>query len=240
MRILDEYNFIDARDYLLLPVFLFLLILLAMLGSKNYNPANRKLFVIVFSCKLLFAVIYAMVYQYYYKGGDTSYYFSSAVNLNAEVKGNLWLWFKMVFYPFNSLAIERQFFTTISPAFLDVDVNYFPVRLASLINVFTFNTYINTSLVFSAISFIGIWRNFIVFEKLYPTLRKQFIISFLFLPSVLFWASGISKDTICYGAFTLFTSYFLQIYLLKEHTLKNFFWLFISALIILAIKPYIL
>ncbi len=239
MRNITEYNFIDSRDYVLLPIYFVGLIFIALILGRSNKALNKKIFIISFALKLIFAIIFSLVYQYYYKGGDTSYYFVTGTNLNLESK-DFGVWLRMVFMPFDSLEKYRELFSTIPIPFLYIDANYFPGRIVAFLNVFTFNTYINTSMLFSSLSFIGIWRNFLIFERLYPTLRKYFVFSFLLLPSILFWASGISKDTISYGAVSLFTSYFLQIYFLKEHNFKNILMLVFSALIVFAIKPYIL
>jgi hypothetical protein len=100
-------------------------------------------------------------------------------------------------------------------------------------------TYLPTAVIFAAISFIGVWKMFIVFSKLYPRLQKQMAFAFLFIPSVIFWGSGFMKDTItlsCLGWLTHFI--YLVFYENKKVVLNSVAALFFLYVIFI-IKSYI-
>ena len=66
--------------------------------------------------------------------------------------------------------------------------------------------------------------------------KKNFNYSLLiiiFFPSILFWTSTISKDTIC------FTGLCLMIYYLNHNNLKNIFLLILSLILIFVSKPHL-
>ncbi len=240
MRNLDEYHFIDGRDYILLPFCFIIIYIVGIIISKNQKETELKLFKIALIAKLCFGVIYGLVYQYFYKGGDTSFYFINGINILNNPGMSLFKIIKLVFLPFDMTAGIRNTLTNVVPDYVYFSGNFFPVRFTILFGLFTGKTYLNICMLFSAISFIGIWRNYKVFCKIYPALQKQFMWAFLFLPSVIFWASGINKDTLCYGAFTLFTSYFLEIVFLNKKGIKNNILMIIFGALVFVIKPYII
>src|SRR5690606_2625526 len=84
--------------------------------------------------------------------------------------------------------------------YLKIDNNYMVVRLTALFSLLAFKKYLVLNLFFSMISFSGVWRLYRFFYEQYPHLHKQFAIAILYLPSFVFWSSGILKDPICTGA----------------------------------------
>ena len=48
-------------------------------------------------------------------------------------------------------------------------------------------------------SFTGVWRLFRFYEQ-YPRMHKQLAIAIIYLPTFVFWSSGILKDPLCIGA----------------------------------------
>jgi hypothetical protein len=90
------------------------------------------------------------------------------------------------------------------------------------------------------ICYTGIWRLFLLFNEEFPPLEKQFSISILFIPSVVFWGSGLLKDTITLAAVGWFTYHFYSFFIKKEYQLKSILFIFIAAYLLVSIKPYIL
>jgi hypothetical protein len=239
MRKLDEYHFIDTRDFLLIPIYLILIYLIGILFAKKTKENDLPLFKKAFFIKLTAGIIYGLVYQYFYGGGDTSVYFINGLRILEDKSLDFIHIFKLIFYPFSMNAPTRDLIENVSTDMTGFGANYFPIRLTILFGALSAKTYLNTCILFSAISFIGIWRNYKIFCTIYPKLRKQFNWAFLFLPSIMFWASGINKDTLCYGAFSLFTSFYFEIVVLKKYNIKNHVLMITSLLLIAAIKPYI-
>src|SRR5690606_30473179 len=100
--------------------------------------------------------------------------------------------------------------------------SYFVVRLAALFDLFTFHTYSATALLFSVFSFSGAWALYQGLCRKYPFANRQLAVAVLFVPSVVFWGSGILKDTITLGALGWLTWALLH---LIEFSRKNLlFW----------------
>jgi uncharacterized membrane protein len=112
-------------------------------------------------------------------------------------------------------------------------------KLTSPILILTNGSYFGTTIIISSLSFIPIWRLYKSVLTNFPVLHKELAISFLFVPSVLFWGSGIMKDTYTFAATCLIVSS-IQYIIRKENIGLNIIIILISAYSILSIKPYIL
>lgn len=78
------------------------------------------------------------------------------------------------------------------------------IRIASVLNLFSCNSFVVLSLFFAFICYQFVWRTFTLLVSVYPVLHKQLSYAFLMVPSVIFWGSGVGKDTIMLGAIMLF------------------------------------
>jgi hypothetical protein len=86
---------------------------------------------------------------------------------------------------------------------------------------------------------MGVWRLFLMFTAEYPSLKKEMAIAVLFIPSVLFWGSGILKDTYTFSAACWFAYSFYNLSLRRYKVLTNLLMVFVSAMILISVKPYI-
>lgn len=89
---------------------------------------------------------------------------------------------------------------------------FFFVKILSIVNFFTYKNYWLNSIYLSLFSFVGAWylSNFLVVRYSISKIGAAF--SFLLVPSIVLWSSGVLKESIVYGALCLL------LYLL----LKNF------------------
>jgi hypothetical protein len=90
------------------------------------------------------------------------------------------------------------------------------------------------------LSFSGVWRLYRFFYEQYPHLHKQLAIALLYLPTYVFWNSGILKDPICTGAVGWITYALYETFYKKKDLLKNIVIIFISGYLLYVIKVYIL
>ena len=80
------------------------------------------------------------------------------------------------------------------------EANFMVIRLDALFSFVTFGRYSAISLIFAAIAFSGLWKLFLFFYEQYPKMHKKFAIAILYFPTVVFWSSGILKDTLVYSS----------------------------------------
>ncbi len=218
--------------------------LIAFLIAYIYKTINKndKLIAQYFLKAYLFRIAgglaFGCIYFFYYNGGDTFNYFSDSLVISDALRTDPINGFKLLFYLdikdgdlFNYLRRMNFIYDSAS---LSIS------RSAGVINIFTFDSYVSTTIVFSLLSFWGSWRLFLTLGKMFPNLYKELSIGCLYLPSIVFWTSGIMKDTICSIAlFFLFCAIINTVYF-KKYSISNFFIMFFCAYILTIVKIYII
>ena len=99
--------------------------------------------------------------------------------------------------------------------------NFMVCRIVTVMDFFTFGKYLINCLFFSMISFSGVWRLYRFFYEQYPHLHKQLAIAILYLPTFVFWSSGILKDPLCTGAMGWITYALYEGLYKKKHLVKS-------------------
>jgi hypothetical protein len=113
------------------------------------------------------------------------------------------------------------------------------INLTSFINVLGFRSPLPTTILMAAFSYLGVWKLFLFFTNFYPHLEKRFAIAVLFLPSLVFWGSGVMKDTYTFAASGWLVYNIFMIFVKKKKLVVNIMLAIINAFIIIKIKPYI-
>jgi hypothetical protein len=235
--------------YTLFDIFLFLVyfsLTVAFLFkySQKYSvPIIRKYFLLGALLKILGGQALCLVYVFYYKYGDTFRYFFFGnefkdILINDERYNFLQALF-MSNEEFQSLISYRIDF-----AYGFVESSFIVNKITAIFSLLSFESFIVTTLFFSLFSFSGIWKLFVTFTRLYPTLYKEMAWSILFFPSVVFWGSGLLKDSICIGAIGWLTWALYSIFFDKTNKRPSLIYALIAAIIsfwlIYKIKTYII
>jgi len=181
-------NYFITAAYLLF--FIFLLYAL----RRYYTSALSPWFVIViFITKIITGIIYRWIHAHYYNGGDTYTYFHySQVLFNAMHKNPL-DYIRLVFGPVG-LPPEYLKMYIADPNFPTDASSYFIIRYNLLLLPISHG--INTVHII-IYEFITLWGLIFLYKFFLPYMRgKELLLKgfIFFLPSVLFWCSGIHKD----------------------------------------------
>ncbi len=235
-------QFITLWDYLLLPVYLVIIYIVANnFKNKHYPPGHpwRKYFMAALNVKIYGAIFIGLIYQYYYGGGDTGYYFRQSLVVDEALftepdKGIL-----LLFHIPDTYDGNFQFYTSRMEWYFGLNM-YVVIALTAFINLFTFSTFLCTSIIFASICFTGIWALFRTFAIQYPMYLRQVAISLLFIPSCFIWGSGIFKDTVCMFGLGWLTYGIFQILVERNFSLSNIALSLLSINILLVVKIYIL
>ena len=233
----------------LLSIFDILLTPLYILGAYAYgyymtkkhirrNP-EYKYFTKGLMVRITGATGLGLVYFFYYGGGDTTNYYQSASaygNLFFQDQNDFWIgWLgdaKGYYFSFDE--------STGYPVYSARDSHsFFVVRLLIPIVMLGCHSYFASAVLVAIFTYGGMWRLYIVFLKEFPELKKEFAIACLFIPSCVFWGSGLMKDSFTLSAVGWFTYAFYHFFIKKERKISLGIYLFISGFVILAIKPYI-
>lgn len=224
-------------------LYLIIFFLLAKFISriKYDDKKTRKIFILAFCIKIIGGISFGLIYDYYYDWrGDAFYYFINANRLGDEILKYPVIYFKHLF----------GFITKDNIGLLPSDVNYIPRfsdtqvyavhRFLSPFAILGLRNYYATSIVLNFFLFLINWKFFSFLIKLFPDRKKLITIAVLFIPSVLFWSSGLGKDAFTLSFALLFIVGFYNLFFKFKINFWNIFYLMFSAYIILALKPYIL
>ena len=226
-------------DFFVAPIIAILLLGIAFLVRPYVTyEENRKFFIPALGLKFIGAIFLGVLYQFYYGGGDTFGYFThgGAHIFDALIKDPAAA-FRLIFYDNDFKGGVYPFASKIW-MYRD-DTSYMIVRLAGLFAILTGGTYSGTALMFATISFSGLWAMYMKFCSLFPKHILGLAIAILFIPSTIFWGSGILKDSITYSMLGWSTAAVIS--LIYGHR-RPWLWsliLVLSLLFAFSIKEYI-
>jgi hypothetical protein len=172
------------------------------------------------SIKILFGLSIYYVYTYYYpdrKTADIFKYFDDAKYLYEKVYTNSPIQFWKIIFGIQNETTEIQallvktdywFKPFTSNIFND---NRTIIRFNAVIYLFSFGYYHIHTLVLCMLSFIGLTGVFRVYNEKFSNRKTELIIACFLIPSVLFWGSGVLKESILLFGIGLFFFAFNQL-----------------------------
>ena len=230
-----------SQDLIITPIFIVLILLVALLLRRYVTyPETRIYFLPALTAKLMGAIALGLIYQFYYNGGDTFIYFNH---------GSKWIW--QAFQDDFNLGL-RLLFDSGGPNRDPLTYQYnqhiwyyrdfrsfMVVRITSFIDLFTFHTYSSTALFYAVFSFSGLWAMYQAIYEMYGKVRFLHL-GILFIPSAIFWGSGILKDTLTIGALGWLVYCFINLIALNRRKPLIVVVLLAMSYLIYLIKSYIL
>lgn len=175
-----------------LPLILFLVFRL----QKRWN-APALLFGLTFLMRLLCGWGVGWLYLYYYSANDTWLLFDEAVKLSG-VAGKSFKDYLTLLWVDDANLLNQAGLSVVQ------DRSLLFIRIISIFNLFCFNNYWVVSAYFAFISFLAAWFLYKKVSDFQPHTSGAAKIAFLFVPSVVFWTSGIIKETLALaGLFVL-------------------------------------
>ncbi len=194
------------------------------------------------TAKVVSSIVFCLIYIYYYEGGDTvSYYESSRSLVNLGMKDitsylevvtsspsltNYMIFDRETGYPWPYMYYDSQ--------------TFFVAKMISPLVLIAFKSYLITSILLSWISFFGAWKFFLMLCRYFPGLQRRLAFGVLFVPSVLFWGSGILKDTITLSAVCWFIVGIDQTLMRGRFSWRGLVVILITLYVLISIKPYVL
>jgi len=235
---------IEFWEYLLL--IFYVGIVFVVYGQRQRARARKdpayRYYVSGLMARILGGLLFVWIYYYYYDGaGDTFAYFQSSVALAELAKQDPGRYFEALFAG-SSWENYRYYFnreTGFPVGFVYVDVRaFFLAKVVSPLTLISFNSIILTTAMVGTICYGGVWRLYITLTRYYPTLRGRLAFAVLFFPSSVFWGTGIMKDTFAFTALCWYISALDQLFFLKVDRVRNWVYVIIASVIMLAMKPY--
>ncbi len=235
-------QYLTIWDLVLTPIYLFILIAIAKSQRDKRYPIGhplRKYYLPGLYVKFGGAIFIALVYQFYYGGGDTFNFFRHSQVINSALDDSISNWIDLLFRKSPDLNPQLYKYTSQLEWYTDRS-SYLVAVIGAVFGLFNGTSYLPISLLFAYFTFTGVWAMYRTFVNLYPQLHKELAIAFLFIPSTFVWGSAMFKDTVCMFGLGWMTYTTFRIFVNGDFSLKNLFMLGLSFYLIAVIKLYIL
>ena len=231
---------LTIADLYLTPIYILILyLIIKRLRNKYYTDSPIGKFILpCFWFHVIACIFFALVMQFYYGFGDVYGYYTGGLEIwNAFIKSPATA-LELIFRSrenYSGEAIGMAPYTSFMGFALSLNM---VIKMAGFISIFCFGTYIPIALVFTMFSFWGTWLIFITINKYFPHVYKFTALATLFIPSVILWSSGISKEPPCMFALGL-AFYSVDKLLQKEGFFKHTLYIIFASWILIFTKNYI-
>ncbi len=238
------YLYIHLWEWAALPIYLTFIFFIALWHQKKKIGANPiyRYYIWGLFAKIGASVLFALIYLYYYHGGDTIAYYESALTMKNLLFQSPIDWLQNEFGSNSPQNFSLFTSSTGYPLpYMYCDIHTFTaIRLFNILIIPAFNSFLLSSILVACFSYWGMWKMFLVFSNVYPKLEKSFAFAVLFFPSVLFWASGLLKDTITLSCTGWIVYCVYSVFIIKKSRILHGALMIINIYLILLIKPYII
>ncbi|MGI9543294.1 MAG: hypothetical protein ACR2MX_08540 [Cyclobacteriaceae bacterium] len=213
------------------------LVLLGWITSKVYARYGDGLLKPTFFPALLFklgaGVLLGVIFRYYYGTGDTWALFLEATTFAEQGYAAPLEFLQALFLNDYAPALKA------SLVYIDQPRALLAAKVISLFNLITYNHYWLVSLYLSLFSFISFWLLARKLVDYFPKAKLAIAAAFLFFPSVIFWSSGVSKESLVMGGICTSLALLLPL-LVKNERLKPWHWILVvlGLLMVTFIKYY--
>lgn len=234
----------DVIDWLLAPVYL---VFFYILGSSATNKSSntqlhRAYFLKGLRYKFIGVLFFDLIYLYYYEGGDSINFYhamSTLFNLLINYPASFFdfVFSNTPYFPAECIDDAKQQGIIY---LLRGSASLTTIRIGAILNIFALNKFIPLSIIFAYLSYTFQWKVFQLLCSVYPKLHKQFFYAFLALPSVIFWGSGVGKDSVMISCiFQAFYSFY-YVAIFRKSLSKHIVLLIIACYFMSLIRGFIL
>ncbi|MFM7667456.1 MAG: hypothetical protein ACKO7D_04625 [Bacteroidota bacterium] len=241
----NKLTFFSGLDILIFMFwFTIVLIISLYIKTRNSEKEHYRYFLPNFLFKVLFSLIFAFYYILFIKGGDSIAFFDTSrilTNLmfqDFDAYIREWPTYAMTenyINPFSSLTGLPPGWITREPE------GYFVSKLFSIINLLTRSSYFSTTLLIAFFTSLASFKlyDFVVSFGVHN--YKTLATFFLFIPSLSFWCTGVSKDTlificICYLIPTIYNLVVGK----SKLKLRNIIYILLFSWILINIRSFML
>lgn len=228
--------------------YLMLLLVLKKWAFFKNSGITFKTLSRLLTVKFLFGFGIYYVYTYYYpdrKTADIFKYFDDAKYLYEKVYKNSPLQFwKIIFGIQNETNEIHALLVKTNYWFKPFTSNIFNdnrtvIRFNAVIYLFSFGYYHIHTLILCMLSFIGLTGIFRVYHEKFSNRKTELIIACFLIPSVLFWGSGVLKESILLFGIGLFLFAFNQL-LDAKNKILNLTIVLVTLGLLAITKTYVL
>lgn len=196
----NKLQFFSGID-IIMTIIWFSICLILCLYIKNLRKDNEHyvFFMRNFYFKVIFAIIFAFYYIFFIGGGDTIAFWDSSLRLTNLFYFNPEFYFQEwgQYYGTPGYISHFNSKTGLPPGWIAREAEaYYASKIISIINPLTFGSYMANTIIFAFFSSLASFKlyDFIVSFGVHD--YRKLATYFLFVPSLAFWCTGLSKDSI--------------------------------------------
>lgn len=199
--------------------------------TKKFHYGKIEISGLLF--KILAGIGLGLIYKFYYKGGDTFQYFREAATIGNFLFEHPKAFFLIYFDTTNVSELANTIVFYEQPRALLFS------KIISIFYLFTGGNYWIISAYLSLINFLCVYFIVNELDKTFEGLRKSISISFYFLPTFIFWTSGVLKECLAVGALMVAIGVVLRIIRTQNfNSFLNWIYLMISLYLLWELKYF--
>ena len=237
--------YLSVWDLLITPLYIILILFISSyIQHKNIekNPAY-KYYTWGMAAKIFCAIAICLVYTLYYPSGDSTGYYEQGRAIHNLLYKDPRYFFEILFSGptkenysyFDDVTGYVDYHTWTS----DYSSMYFS-RICAPLCMLSFNSFVTCTILLTWICYSGSWKLYLLFCEQFPGIVGRLALAILFIPSVVFWGSGLLKDTMTLSAMGWYSYSFYQLLVKKKYNITNVIGVVLSAYLLIVLKPYIL
>lgn len=239
---LDYFSILDIAWALL---FLVLLFMYVNNKKKLYVDLEYyKYYTWNIYAKLFLGLLYSLYYILVVGGGDTLAYWDGALKMNNLFWESPSGYFDEMLNDPDIWRYSRHFniYNGLPPRWIYMEKeSWFVTKIISIFTFISFKSYLVTTFMLAYIASIATWKLYELVYSFRVNSNRFIAMAVLFMPSVGFWCSGVTKDTIVYLACIGFIYNAFQIISVDKKTkLKHFLWIFFSIYLLSSIRDFMI
>jgi hypothetical protein len=226
-------------DFILFPLYVFIFHLIFAAQRKNIkDPLLKKYQKHGFWIRVFSSAAFTVFFVYLTPGDSTSLYYPEGYHIYKLVLKDPVNNLHLIFTSGNNYD-ETLLLDANNMGAFSLESNFLVTRLVAVLSFFTFGKYLLINLCFSMLSYSGVWRLYKFFYEHYPHLHKKMAIAIIYLPTFIFWSSGVLKDPICTCMLGWLTYSLYCVFEKRKSVIKNAAIAIASAYILYIVKVYI-
>lgn len=199
---------------------------------EQLNPYFYPALLLKFICGITIGILYFN----YYGEGDTITYHVAAKDLIAYAKVKPIAYLRLLFFnEFESESFRATIRFSKHPGFSN---SFYLIKIVSVLNLLTNGAYYLNTLYVSLFSFWGAARLTAALSSIFPAYTRSAVLSFLFFPSVVFWSSGLLKDSLMLGSMCWVIAFALRVAHRKKVNLISILLFFVMLYVYIRIKIF--
>ena len=194
-------TFFTIIDFAVLFIWLILIVAYGLYKvSKNSDKLYYKDYFKHLMYKIGFALVFSLYYIFIVKGGDSIAFYDMAGCMNKLFMKSPDIYLNNLLNDFNSPDFINRYdlnTTGIPPRWIMTEKeSFFVAKIVSLFSLIAANSYLTISIIFATITANVTWRFYELVLKIFPDHNRWVTYAILLIPSLSFWCTGVSKDTL--------------------------------------------